>query len=378
VAELALALAEEQRFFHWPLEFPDVFSQGGFNVMLGNPPWDRIKLSEKEFFATRDSGIAKAPNKAARERLIKALYVADASPDKRVLGLAWENAKHRAECEGKFVRESNRYPFTARGDINTYALFAETFFKAIISSGRAEFIVPTGIGTDDTTSEFFGEVARKRRLASLFDFENRAHLFSALTPKRILFDHYFRREETLLSFMATATKSLDDPRKMLKLTLEDIRLANRNSATLAIFRSNADAELTLAIYRRVPILVAKGDSTENPWGVTFSSLFHMANDSNLFSESGDIAMVPLYEAKMFWRFDHRWFTFGQGNPYSPTDAQKADPSFEVIPRYWISNTEAIHRLQNSGGISSGYLAASRRRWRSGRPLPQARGWRGRA
>ena len=208
VAELALALAGEQRFFHWPLEFPDVFSRGGFNVMLGNPPWDRIKLSEKEFFATRDSGIAKAPNKAARERLIKALYVADATPDKRTLGQAWEKAKHRAECEGKFVRESSRYPLTARGDINTYALFAETFQAAIISSGRAGFIVPTGNGTDDTTSEFFGAVVRKRQLASLFDFENRAHLFSALHTKTkfcLMTISGSAVAETLLSFMATAT-----------------------------------------------------------------------------------------------------------------------------------------------------------------------------
>ena len=68
VAGLATALAEEQRFFHWPLEFPEVFAQGGFDVMLGNPPWERIKFPEQEFFATRDPEIANAPTKAARDR----------------------------------------------------------------------------------------------------------------------------------------------------------------------------------------------------------------------------------------------------------------------------------------------------------------------
>ena len=60
-------------FFHWPVEFPDVFGRGGFDVVLGNPPWDRIKLQEKEFFAARRPEISEAPNAAARRKLIDAL-----------------------------------------------------------------------------------------------------------------------------------------------------------------------------------------------------------------------------------------------------------------------------------------------------------------
>jgi len=65
--------------FHWQIEFPHIFSRGGFDVVIGNPPWERIKLQEQEFFASRSPEIATAPNKAARERLIKAL--ANAAPD---------------------------------------------------------------------------------------------------------------------------------------------------------------------------------------------------------------------------------------------------------------------------------------------------------
>ena len=74
---------DDQHFFHWPLEFPEVFdpsrpeAERGFDVVLGNPPWERIKLQEQEFFAERHDGIAKAPNKAARDKLIKALLASD-------------------------------------------------------------------------------------------------------------------------------------------------------------------------------------------------------------------------------------------------------------------------------------------------------------
>ncbi len=54
------------RAFHWPLEFPDIMAAGGFDVVLGNPPWERIKLQEQEFFAAREPEIAEAPNAAAR------------------------------------------------------------------------------------------------------------------------------------------------------------------------------------------------------------------------------------------------------------------------------------------------------------------------
>ncbi len=73
IIEAANKLVEEKHFFHWCLEFPEVFEQGGFDCVLGNPPWERIKLQEKEFFASRSVEIANAANKAAREKLIQEL-----------------------------------------------------------------------------------------------------------------------------------------------------------------------------------------------------------------------------------------------------------------------------------------------------------------
>ena len=111
--------------FHWHIEFPRIFDAGGFDVVIGNPPWERIKLQEKEFFATRSPMIATAANKAEREILIKALENAELdSPDGR-LWAEFQFTKRTAEAASEFVRSSGRYPLTGRGDVNTYALFAE-------------------------------------------------------------------------------------------------------------------------------------------------------------------------------------------------------------------------------------------------------------
>jgi hypothetical protein len=154
VAGIATELARRQPFLHWPVEFPEVSASGGFDVVLGNPPWERIKLSEQEFFATRDAAIADAPNKGAREILINALSGPGASPAKQALAREWNLAKHAAECEGKFLRTSQRFPLTATGDINTYAVFAELFMRACNSDGYAGVILKAGILTDYTYRDF--------------------------------------------------------------------------------------------------------------------------------------------------------------------------------------------------------------------------------
>src|SRR6185436_19228134 len=119
------------------------------------------------YFATRDIEIANAPNKAARVNLIKALPVTN--PD---LYVSFQKALHDADSQSKFIRHSERFVLTARGDINTYAIFAELFFTLINSNGITSIIVPTGIATDSTTSIFFSHLMKNKGLKSLYDFVN--------------------------------------------------------------------------------------------------------------------------------------------------------------------------------------------------------------
>ncbi|MDE2871484.1 MAG: N-6 DNA methylase, partial [Gemmatimonadota bacterium] len=184
-AELGLAgvarqtrdLARRHRFLHWHLRFPEIMQDGGFDAVLGNPPWERIKLQEKEFFATRSPEIAGARNKAARDRLIRHLNRDDAPPAERALFGSFQDAKRKAEAASQFVRTGGRFPLTGTGDVNTYAVFAETCLQLVNAKGRAGLIVPTGISTDHSTRRFFEHVVTSRRLATLYDFENREGVF---------------------------------------------------------------------------------------------------------------------------------------------------------------------------------------------------------
>jgi hypothetical protein len=339
-------IREQARLFHWPLEFPDIFAKGGFDVVIGNPPWERIELQEQEFFAAREPEIAAAPNAAARSKLISALVKApDGSREQRLYG-EYEVAKRLAEAASVFARESGRFPLTGAGKINTYALFGELF----VSVGmRAGVIVPTGIATDATTARFFGHLVENHRLFSLSDFENRESLFPAV-DSRMKFSILISgdRDEPEFTFFLTHPSQLSDSRRKFPMDAGIIARINPNSKTAPIFRSRADAELTAKIYERVPILLPSTQTDSNGcWSLGFHTRFYnMSEDSSLFQTAAPLTahgdrgqakgeVLPLIEAKMIHQFDHRFGTYEGLDAREVSNEEKSSDRFEASPRYWV-------------------------------------------
>jgi len=370
----AQAACREARVLHWPLAFPQVFASGGFDCVLGNPPWERIKLQEEEFFATRHRDVAEAKNKAERAQRIQWLAEGMLA---RHLFPQHEHAPHECEAErrlyGEFLAarrtaeamslfahvdgdDGGRYPLTGVGDVNTYALFAETISRITAPQGRAGFIVPTGIATDDSTKAFFGAITQGGRLVSLYDIENREGLFPAVDSrmKFCLLTLGVAEHAEFVCF-ATQTLHLADPRRRFRLSPDDFRLINPNTLTCPVFRSERDAELTKKLYRAAPVLIADGNADGNPWGIRFMAMMHMSNDSHLFHDANGDGRVPLYEAKLVHQFDHRWATYtADGDSRDLTLAEKQDADFRVTPRYWVDSAEVEQRLQDRGW-SHGWL-----------------------
>jgi hypothetical protein len=353
MAEAVARAADDFRFLHWHLAFPDVMRAGGFDCLLGNPPWERIKLQEKEFFAARSEAIATAPNKAARERLIQALRAPEASVVDQRLVQEFELAKREAEGSGEFIRGSGRFALTAVGDLNTYALFAEHFLNLIAPRSRAGFIVPTGIATDNGTKAYFEGICTKGSLVSLVSFENEAFIFREVHHSFkfcaiTLRSDGARQSSAQLCFFIRHYDQLSQADRLFSLTAEDITLLNPNTHTCPVFRSQMDADLTKKIYKRIPVMIDESDQTNgNPWGIHFHTrLFHMAEDSHLFHEAPGDGLVPLYEAKMLHLYDHRWATYrDDGVVIEIPDDGKANPSLKANPRYWISSLELENRLK---------------------------------
>ena len=363
------------RFFHWHLEFPQIFSPastcsnpdtgwtGGFDLVIGNPPWERVKLQEQEWFATRRPEIAEAPNAAARKKLIAAL--AHSQPQLYQEFLA---DRRQAEGESHLIRHSDRYPLAGRGDVNTYAIFAEADRSLTGPTGRCGVILPTGIATDATTQYFFKDLVASKALVSLYDFENSVPIFEGVhrSFKFCLLTLSGRQapsDQAHFAFFARHPHDLVREGATFTLTPEEINLLNPNTGTCPIFRSRRDAEITLGIYGRHPVLIRHDTPDGNPWDLSFMTMFHMSNDSGLFRTReqleadgwfldgnifcrGSERMLPLYEAKMVHHYDHRWATYTDTNDVrDSTEAEHTNPAFVVLPRYWVTTAEVEAQLE---------------------------------
>jgi hypothetical protein len=375
-----------------------MIGKGGFDVVIGNPPWEVVQLGEEEYFAVRFPEIA-AMKGASRKQAIAALEA-----EHPQIFNQFQTDKRVVDAVNEFARASGRFDLTARGKVNTYALFAEHFSNLMRKNGRGGVIVPTGIATDATTAPFFGNLVATQRLAQLLDFENSAPIFPSVhrSYKFCLLTLGSDIECASFSFYLTDTAQLEDSRRRFTLSPSEIARINPNTKTAPVFRSQADAELTAKIYARVPVLIEDGAGpTGNTWDMEFrQGLFNMTSDSGLFrsvkqleaagyyqdgsdwvSESGaqpaqaalsllggldanhlDLSTgstiathryVPLYEAKMIHQFDHRFGDYGSRGddrgyrvmPETPLSDYQ-DPNFEPTPFYYVTQFEVDSRLAN--------------------------------
>ena len=385
--------AEANRVFHWPLEFPAVMARGGFDAVIGNPPWEVSQLSDVEFFSSRDPHVATLQGND-RKTTIKRLR-----EDNPRLWEEFNLASRAVEAANTFFRSCGRFPLTASGKINTYSLFAEHFSRLARATrkaepaksiaqvitdtggvrppapGRAGVIVPTGIATDSSTSAFFGDLIARNRLSALYDFENREKLFPAV-DSRVKFSILAIGPSPKARFAAFLlnTQALEEKERQIELEPGDFELMNPNTLTAPLFRARADLDLTRKLYGAAPVLIRERedqtDGDENPWGITFQQgLYNMTSASEFFrtveqlSDQGFCrdganwrhedgrAYVPLYEAKMIHHFDHRFGSYAGLNsrpadgslPETP-DSAKASPDYEADPWYWVPEDETALRV----------------------------------
>jgi hypothetical protein len=372
----ARALAERETFFHWWTQFPTVFGGGtqatakpGFDAIIGNPPWDRIKLQEVEWFAERSPTIAAQARASDRKRLIGELQ-----KNKSPLWASYVQATSRAEANARVLGNgklsAGDYPLLGGGDVNLYSLFIERAQSLINPHGVVALITPSGIAADKGAAEFFRSISNTGRLHALFDFENRKAFFPDVDSRfkfcALVFGNAPRYAETKNASEgdspgtspspapATATPAvtpvalpsrcafylhsldeLDTPGRILHLSAEDFQRVNPNTGAAPIFRTQRDADITRKLYAQHPVLVRHGALSKTlgqrpevrAWPVKYQRMFDMTNDSHLFMKASEMEQqgwrradlnrwecengavretaLPLYEGKMVQMFDHR-------------------------------------------------------------------------
>ncbi|SDD51376.1 Eco57I restriction-modification methylase domain-containing protein [Actinokineospora iranica] len=335
-------LREQYRFFHWHLEFPDVFVvpeggsgvdsrtgwTGGFSCVLGNPPWDKVDFEDKKYFSVVEPSIAGISGTARRTRIAK--WAAE-NPD---AAHHYQAERRKQKSTFLFAGSSGAFPLCGKGltikgvnSLQTDQLFAERFATIVMPSGRVGCIIPTAIATGAGAQHLFADLTRRGSISALFDFENRKPLFLGVHASYkfcllSLVGTGLREQAAKFAFFLQDTDDLEDPERIFALSAEEIARINPNTGNLPVFRVRRDADLTTAIHSRLPVLWNESERSGNPWGIRFKRLFDMTDDSDLFRTCeqlnnegwslegniyfrGDLRMLPLYEAKMIDFFNHR-------------------------------------------------------------------------
>ncbi|MFD8332944.1 Eco57I restriction-modification methylase domain-containing protein [Streptomyces solisilvae] len=374
-------LSEEYRFFHWHLEFPDVFTvpddpsspevdpvtgwAGGFDCVLGNPPWDRLEFEDKKYFSVVEPSIGEISGAAARNARIQAWMRENPEGGQRYLA-----DRRKLKATFMFTGSSGVFPLCAKGltlggvtKLQIDQLFTERFVSVTALKGRCGTIVPTQIATGAGAQILFQDLTQRGAVKHLYDFENgkREKLFPAV-DSRYSFSLISVTGRSLsepaarFAFFLGHPDELADGKAVFALSPEEIALINPNTGTLPVFRTRHDADLTTAIQKRVPVLVKEGHEDGNPWRITFKYLFRSANDSDLLRDRATLEaggwelgegnvfvrgaerMLPLYEGKMAHLFDHRWnryYGLGDDDYELVSPVEKKDAHGGTLPRYWI-------------------------------------------
>jgi hypothetical protein len=379
-------LAAQYQSFHWHLAFPSVFRVpsgseipenehtgwiGGFDAVLGNPPWERFKTSDKEFFVARHPTIAAIENASKRQKAIADLAESDPQIHKD-----WLDHVRHEEGIAHLVKNTGRFPFTAVGELNTYGLFAELNRTLIESKGRAGFIVPSGLATDKTLSTFFDDLISTGSLHSLYDFENRKGIFAGVHRSykfslvTLLGLNKSTRHLTDFVFFALSTADLSDVARHFRLSPEDITLINPNTRTCPIFLNERDSKITSSVYRKLN-LIDRDDARDEGWRPNVAFVFEMNKHADLFENTTDISpalgmqreyhqiidsngerWISLYEAKQIHQYDHRFATYesrsNKGAFREVCLSEHQDPTFVPSPRQYVRLRDFKSSAQRRG------------------------------
>lgn len=388
------------RFFHWEIEFPDVFvAEGaGFDAVVGNPPWEIQKPSSKEFFSDLDP-LYRAYGKQEALKVQRALFDRDVAVEARWLdhlggfkdrGNFVRNAaepfgdakvaKHDGEDVSLVRGKTNealhtlwrarrakyrglsdpQHPFRHQGaaDLNTYKMFVEVAHALLRDGGRFGLVVPSGLYTDKGTGELRKLLLEQCSWQWLYGFENRLGIFEIHRSFKFcvcLAEKGGSTAAIQAAFMRHALEDWADARGVLAYPAERVRAFSPKSLSILEIRSAEDLAVLTRIYANSVLL---GDEGPDGWGIKYSREFDMTSDSKLFiprekaeaggyradeygrwiGPEGDV-LLPLYEGRMIGQFDFSQKGWVSGKGRSAVWREIPWEKKVIEPQYLMSRTD---------------------------------------
>lgn len=348
-------MSEELKFFHWELEFPEVFKEKGFDAVVGNPPWEVLKLKELEFFKDKDESIASIHKANKRKKEIEKLKETNFELYNRYI-----REKQVFEKTGNYIRTNKRFKLTSKGEINLYQLFAELFLN--LTKENFGIVVPTGLFTDNNNVNYFNYLVDNKQIYEINDFENKNKIFKNVDG-RIRFSLFISKKTHTINIRILLTRISElYEKEYINISIEDLKLFNPNTKTLPMLKNNNEYKIIKKIYERSEVI--KNEYKGSSFIDNIFNIYHMSNDSYKFVRKNELIekgykkewymyvkddeiYLPLLEGKSFFILNSRYSEILEdGNGVNVTIEKLNDPYFFPDTRYYVKKDIFEETLKN--------------------------------
>lgn len=340
------ALADHYRFLHWHLAFPQVFTvdtsdsvtgcSGGFDLILGNPPWDTMSPDAKEFFAAYDP-LIRFMKKQEQQDLIEELT------DDPVIADEWRQHRRDLFASAHFMKHSGRYRLFApgnlgKGDFNIYRMFVETALTMTGSAGWAAQVTPSGLYNGANAAAIRKELFDHCELRLILGLINKGeHWFRGIDATTRFSIYAAKRGGSTESFVAgfgiTTDQALASALEgALRIPTATVRSQSAEALAISETTGGPDAEITAKIYEAWPPF---GQPLDGEPYRDYQREIDMGSDRDRFNdiEPG----LPLYEGRMIDQYDHRAKAYKSGRGRSAVWESLAFGSAEksIVPQWRV-------------------------------------------
>ncbi|WP_017292785.1 Eco57I restriction-modification methylase domain-containing protein [Geminocystis herdmanii] len=346
---LTMKDVENLKPFHWGYHFDKIIAKGGFDIILGNPPWEIFKPQAKEFFAEYSDLVTK--NKMDIKTFEKQQKKLLENPEIAEAWLAYQSQYPHVSLYFRSAEQYKNQISVVNGkkqgtDINLYKLFLEQCVNLLAKNGECGIVIPSGIYTDLGTKQLREMLFSQTTITGLFCFENKKAIFEGVHKNFkfviLTFENFVGANgRSPLPLMGTTSfparfmrhevselNSFPDESAII-MDVDLIKKLSPDSLSIMEFKSDLDIEIAKKM-ARFPLL---GEEIKDKWNLKLTREFDMTNDSYLFKTEAGKGRLPLYEGKMIHQFIHN---FAQ-------------------PRYWIEEKEGRKAVLGKNGVDEGQI-----------------------
>ena len=294
------------------LGMPKKYFEGSFDVVIGNPPWEKIRFEERKFFKGISENISSATQKNARDKEVIKLKTT------WPIVYEWRNDvfKEYSMMTALKFRHS-RIIDSAAGELNTYALFTELAYNMLSSDGILALVVKSTLVTAPVNQKLWARFLDNKAVNSVFLFENKKKIFAIDSREKFIVFIAEKKKSENFVFAAGLTRPEDlETNDTITLSARDLRNINPFTGTIPNVSNTEEIKFLKDAHKRLGLF-----SDIYP-DCHFGRLIHLTAHAANISKEQSAENVPIYEGKFIEQYDARYATF-HGVPDIKKYANKA-------------------------------------------------------